>query len=150
MYLTLTYLELDTFKQIFPTYAPAATTQWSLDVSSACYPLNFQEDILEIYHQLPRTFLYIIHGLLTLEKTVLEPGHCTLPKQAISLWYVCPETFTERVNAIDLEWPSPNRILKLGGQLLWSLITIILSRMESKIIFDWRKTDDSEKSLKFT
>lgn len=132
MYLTLTYLELDTFKQIFPTYAPAATTQWSLDVSPACYPLNFQEDILEIYHRVPRTFLYIIHGLLTFEKTVLEPGHCTLHKQAISLRYVCPETFTERVNAIDLEWPLPNRILKLGGQLLWSLITYYYSFKNGK------------------
>lgn len=44
-------------------------TQWSLDISPAWYPSNFQAGIWEFCNPAPRTFLHITHGLLTSEKT---------------------------------------------------------------------------------
>lgn len=62
MYLTSTYLELDPCKQIPRPYFPVAPNSMMRGCLTHCYPLNFQTDILEFYHPIPRTFLSLCHS----------------------------------------------------------------------------------------
>lgn len=106
--------------------------------------LNFWADNLEFYHPVPRTFLCITLGLLTSKETTMFRASKALFYNTLmthmcwQLWDIHWKTFISCPRTI------PNKILRTGGRLLWSLITTILSKVGSKIIFD-KKSDESER-----
>lgn len=134
MYLTWTHLELDAFKQI-----PPSTSCLQLSEAWMSHQLDTPLD-LEFCHPLPGILVH--DHCIWSPNCVLEPGQLSFA-QTSSFFQTWRRTETLSRGGTIAARNDQHQIwiLRTEGNSCgsWMIYISILSEMESKIIFDWRK-----------